>query len=116
MARKKRRTEEEIHEDILKFLEAMDFPRTTEEIAKGVGLNWYAATTHLTKLRMESKVFHKKVGKQNQWWPENVKEQKEKIRGLEKEIRDQNKKHKEEVRELKDQIRGLEERIKKLKK
>ena len=45
----------------------MDFPRTTEDIANNAGLNWYAATTHLTKLRMDGKVFHKKVGKQNQW-------------------------------------------------
>ena len=86
MSKRKRRTEQEIHQDILEFLENIDFPRTTEEIARETGLNWYAATTHLTKLQMEGKVFHKKVGKQNQWWPEDVKGQKEKIRKLEKKI------------------------------
>lgn len=101
--RRRRRTEEEIHQDILQFLEEATFPRTTEQVADAVGLNWYAATTHLTKLRMKEKVWTEKVGKQNQWWPEDINGQKNKIRGLEKENIGQAK----EIKKLKERITEL---------
>lgn len=68
----KRRSVEDVKRDIFKYLKEIDFPSTTGQIAKAVGLNWYSAKTHLTELKADGKVFHKKVGRQDQWWTENV--------------------------------------------
>lgn len=110
--RRKRRTEKEIHEAILKFLEDMDFPRTTEDIANNVGLNWYAATTHLTKLKAEGKIFHKKVGKQNQWL---LKEKYEHGFMPGDEVRGKIERLESENIKLKNQVKELEEELTKIK-
>lgn len=108
--RRKRRTEKEIHEDILKFLEEVDFPRTTEDIANNVGLNWYAATTHLTKLKAEGKIFHKKVGKQNQWL---LKEKYEHGFMPNEEVKRKIERLESENIKLKNQVKELEEELSK---
>lgn len=59
---------EEIQKKIIKYLEAQEWPSTTEDIAKGVGISWNTAELHLTKLQMVEKVKFRKVGRQNQWW------------------------------------------------
>lgn len=69
---KQRRNVKEVKRDILTYLKEIDFPATTGQVAKAVGLNWYSAKTHLTELKSEGLVFHKRVGRQSQWWTENV--------------------------------------------
>ncbi|HDH41550.1 MAG TPA: hypothetical protein ENG12_04010 [Candidatus Altiarchaeales archaeon] len=104
MVKRRKRNPEEIKRDIIEFIEKLDFPTTTEEIAKGVGLNWFTASFYLSELRAEGKVFHKRVGRQNQWWTENIDEQRKKMKKLERElmIKDEEiKKLKREIRELK---------------
>jgi len=104
MIKRRKRNPEEIKRDILEFIEKLDFPITTEGIAKGVGLNWFTASFYLSELRAEGKVFHKRVGRQNQWWTENIDEQRKKMKKLERElmIKDEEiKKLKREIRELK---------------
>jgi predicted transcriptional regulator len=59
---------EEIQKKILEYLEALEWPSTTEDIAKGVDISWNTAELHLTKLQMLNKVKFKRVGRQNQWW------------------------------------------------
>jgi len=64
---------------------------------------------------MTGKVFHKKVGKQNQWWPENVKKQKDKIRELQGEnkgLKKENRKQVREIEKLKERINKLEKQVK----
>ncbi len=80
---RKKRSSEEIKEGIVDYIENLDFPTTTGRIAEDVGLNWYAASFYLRQLKEEGRVFHKKVGRQNQWWTEKVDEQRRKIRELE---------------------------------
>lgn len=80
---RKKRSSEEIKQAIVDYIETLDFPTTTGGIAEGVGLNWYAASFYLGQLKGDGKVFHKKVGRQNQWWTEKVDEQRKKIRELE---------------------------------
>ncbi len=53
---------------ILEFLEKQEWPSTTEDIAKNVGVAWHTAQVHLLKLVTESKVKYRKVGRQNQFW------------------------------------------------
>jgi len=65
--RRKRRTREEIREEILKFLEKQTYPRTTGQIAEAVGIIWYKAHEYLNDLREEEIIYHEKVGRQNQW-------------------------------------------------
>jgi predicted ArsR family transcriptional regulator len=59
---------EEIQKKILKYLEAQEWPSTTEDIASGVEISWNTAELHLTKLQMQDRVKYRKVGRQNQWW------------------------------------------------
>jgi len=80
---RKKRSAEEIKQAIVDYIETLDFPTTTGGIAEGVGLNWYAASFYLGQLREEGRVFHKKVGRQNQWWTEKIDEQRKKIREME---------------------------------
>jgi len=54
-------------EKILEFLKKQDWPVTTEEIAKALGVSWQTAQMNLLKLLAEGKVKYKKVGRQNQW-------------------------------------------------
>lgn len=60
----------EITDKILKALKKNEWPETTENIAKAVGVTWQTAQIHLLKLQSESKVKYRKVGRQNQWWLE----------------------------------------------
>ena len=59
---------EEINEQIIKLLESIDWPITTEQVAKQLNLSWNTAQVHLLKLVAEGKVKYKKVGRQNQFW------------------------------------------------
>jgi len=63
----KRRTPIDIRKDILDYLKKADFTRTTGQIGKAVGLNWYTADYHLRLLKVEGTVFHQKVDRNNEW-------------------------------------------------
>lgn len=58
---------EKIDEKILEYLRKAEFSATTEMVAEGVGIAWYTAQMHLSKLRDEGKVKFFRVGRQNQW-------------------------------------------------
>ena len=58
----------DIDRKILNFLSKQDWPVTTEEVAKGVGVSWQTAQMHLLKLSLDKKLKSKKVGRQWQWW------------------------------------------------
>lgn len=58
---------EDISKKILEFLKKQDWPVTTEEVAKEVGIAWHTAQVNLLKLVAEGKVKYKKVGRQNQF-------------------------------------------------
>jgi len=60
--------EEEIQNKILKYLNKQEWPATSEDIAKSIGISWNTAQIHLVKLQMQEKVKYRKVGRQNQWW------------------------------------------------
>jgi len=60
--------EEEIQSKILDYLNKQEWPATSEDIAKAVGISWNTAQIHLVKLQMHNKVKFRKVGRQNQWW------------------------------------------------
>lgn len=60
--------EAEIQKKILEYLSKQEWPSTSEDIAKGVGISWNTAQIHLVKLQMQGKVKFRKVGRQNQWW------------------------------------------------
>ena len=59
---------EEINEQIIKLLESIDWPITTEQVAKQLNLSWNTAQVHLLKMLHEGIVKYKKVGRQNQFW------------------------------------------------
>jgi len=61
---------EKITKNILEFLQGQEWPSTTEDIAKAVGVTWQTAQIHLFKLQAQGKVKYRKVGRQNQWWLE----------------------------------------------
>jgi len=129
MTKRKRRKKDQIRKEILAYLESIDFPNTTGGIAHAVKLNWYMAKVHLTELKAEGKVFHKKVGRQDQWWTENVNESRRMVRVLKDENKKQkgmikelgegmneqakeNRKQAREIEKLKERIGKLEKRIK----
>jgi predicted ArsR family transcriptional regulator len=58
----------EIQNKILEYLSKQEWPATTEDIAKGVGISWNTAELHLVKLQARDRVKFRKVGRQNQWW------------------------------------------------
>lgn len=58
----------EIQEKIIKLLENIDWPITTEEVAKQLEISWNTAQIHLLKLVAQGKIKYKKVGRQNQFW------------------------------------------------
>ena len=60
----------EIQNKILEHLRKLEWPATTEDISKGVGISWNTAELHLVKLQAQNKVKFRKVGRQNQWWLE----------------------------------------------
>jgi len=94
----RRRSPKDIKKDIMNYFEKQSFPRTTGQVAKAVKLNWHSANYYLTLLKGDGKLFHEKVGRQNQWWPENIDR-------LTK-----------ENRELRRRVRELEEKVKVLEK
>ncbi len=61
---------EEIQKKIIAHMKTLEWPSTTEDIAKAVGITWNTAQVHLLKLQAESKVKFRRVGRQNQWWLE----------------------------------------------
>lgn len=67
MKRCERRTNEQIKEDMLEYLANQDFGVTTEQTANDNRLHNRSAAKFLEELLKEGKVFHKKVGRQNQW-------------------------------------------------
>jgi len=58
----------EIKKKIVDFMSKLEWPSTTEDIAKGAGINWNTAQVYLLKLQTEGKVKFRRVGRQNQWW------------------------------------------------
>ncbi|OQX55857.1 MAG: hypothetical protein B5M53_03735 [Candidatus Cloacimonas sp. 4484_209] len=106
--KRRKRKAREIKQEIINFIESLDFPATTEQIAKGVGVNWYAAKLYLGELMREGKVFHKRIGRQNQWWTEKVDEQRKKIRELEKVVKEKD----EMIEKLEDKTEKQDEIIK----
>lgn len=59
---------EDIKKRVIEHLKTLEWPSTTEDIAKAVGISWNTAQVHLLKLQAEGKVKFRKVGRQNQWW------------------------------------------------
>ena len=91
----KRRSATEIKKDMIKFFEKQTFPRTTGQVAKAVNLNWHSANFYLITLKGEGKLFHEKVGRQNQWWPENIDRLTKRVKSLEKELVEKDRRIKE---------------------
>lgn len=58
----------DVSEKILEHMSKLEWPATTEDIAKDVGVSWNTAQVWLLKLAYEGKVKYRKVGRQNQWW------------------------------------------------
>jgi len=58
----------EIDDAIIKHMKTLEWPSTTEDIAKAVKVSWQTAQIHLFKLQAEGKIKYRKVGRQNQWW------------------------------------------------
>jgi len=58
----------DISEKIIKHMQTLEWPSTTEDIAKAVNISWNTAQVHLLKLQAEGKVRFRRVGRQNQWW------------------------------------------------
>lgn len=103
--KRRKRKAGEIKQEIINFIESLDFPTTTETIANGVGVNWYAASLYLNQLKDEGRVFHKRIGRQNQWWTEKVDEQRKKIRELEWILRDKDEKIKKQDDVMKELVK-----------
>ncbi len=61
---------EEIRKKIIAHMKTLEWPSTTEDIAKAVGITWNTAQVHLLKLQTDGKVKFRRVGRQNQWWLE----------------------------------------------
>jgi len=57
-----------IDEQILAHMRKVEWPSTTEDIAKAIEVSWQTAQIHLFKLQAEGKLKYRKVGRQNQWW------------------------------------------------
>ena len=99
MAERKRRTPEQLKKAIMKYFRKQTFPRTTGQVAQAVGLNWYSTTNYLIELKAEGKLYHEKVGRQNQWGTEHVGDITKEV----KRLRRENKKLREEIERLKNQ-------------
>ncbi len=61
-------TTKDADKKILDYLETVEWPVTSEDVAKKLGITWHTAQVHLMKLYAERKVKYRKVGRQNQWW------------------------------------------------
>lgn len=53
---------------IIEYMVNLEWPATTEDIAKALKISWNTAQVHLLKLQNEGKVKFRRVGRQNQWW------------------------------------------------
>lgn len=80
----KRRTIKEIREAIYDYLHSVDHPRTTEDVADAINLNWRSADKHLRALLEEKRVFMKKIGRQCQWFTDDVSHMRSILEELEK--------------------------------
>jgi len=58
----------QIDKEIIDHMKTLEWPSTTEDIAKAVEVSWQTAQIHLFKLQAEGKIKYRKVGRQNQWW------------------------------------------------
>jgi len=99
----RRRSPKEIKKDIMEFFRKQSFPRTTGQVAKAVKLNWHSANYYLVTLKGEGRLFHEKVGRQNQWWPENI----DRLTKDNRKLRGENKKMKSEINMLREEIEKL---------
>ena len=61
-------TKKDLKKGIVDFLSKQEWPCTSEDIAKGVGISWNTAQVQPLKLQTEGKVKFRRVGRQNQWW------------------------------------------------
>jgi predicted transcriptional regulator len=59
--------EKDIDKKILEYLSTLPLTATTEMVAKSLGIAWYTAQMHLTKLKDEEKIKLYRIGRQNQW-------------------------------------------------
>lgn len=59
---------DKIQKRIVEFMSGLEWPPTTEDIAKGAKVSWNTAQVHLMRLEKEGKVRFRRVGRQNQWW------------------------------------------------
>ncbi len=58
---------DELDRKILTYLKKVDWPVTTEMVAKEFRISWNTAQLHLYKLQAEGLLKGKRVGRQNQW-------------------------------------------------
>lgn len=58
----------EISNKIIEHMKTLEWPATTEDIAKAVNISWNTAQVWLLKLQAQGKVKFRHVGRQNQWW------------------------------------------------
>ncbi len=58
---------DELDRKILTYLKKVDWPVTTEMVAKELRISWNTAQLHLYKLQAEGLLKGKRVGRQNQW-------------------------------------------------
>lgn len=65
--RRKRRNAEELRQALLDYLVVQPYPCTTAQIADALDMNWYQVGIHLMRLKEEGRVYHRKLGRQNQW-------------------------------------------------
>lgn len=107
--KRKKRTREEVEEVIMKYLESIDHPRTTSELAEATGLNWYSAMAHLARLEAQRRVFHKKIGRQDQWFNVDVNESRKLVKSLKKEVDEQREKIEEQDKIIENQNRRIQE-------
>jgi len=61
-------TRKDIKKEVLAFLSKQEWPSTSEDVAKSIGISWNTAQVQLLKLQAEGKVKFRRVGRQNQWW------------------------------------------------
>ena len=61
-------TRKDLKKGIVEFLSKQEWPCTSEDIAKALGISWNTAQVQLLKLQTEGKVKFRRVGRQNQWW------------------------------------------------
>lgn len=60
----------DIPRKITEHMKTLEWPSTTEDIAKAVKISWNTAQVWLLKLQAEGVVKFRRVGRQNQWWLE----------------------------------------------